>query len=259
MTYVTGDPGAVTTGEITGNDGDRDSGSVTVEGPLDVVRDVTNFASFIPRGTVSGHRLTTDGKGGGKLVINWIDYGQGSIATTATDITWRIDMAEVQTPLQNHPKIPAVDRKEIFKWLATDPILRFNKDNGSPQWVDENGSATPVAQPYAQKFVNCYLRGIETYNRYFPVMEKISKFKTLPGANMSDNKTTGGRISQFSAFSLIGTYEVPDLTLSGFDNHGWFKSGDSYTQGEDRVWTRNEQWTWTPDFSDNDVKWIYDS
>ena len=259
MDYVMGSPNPVTTGETSVYEGSRDAGSVTVEGPYALVKSITNFASLVPSGTTPNtHHVSSDGHGGGKLVVNWINYGQdGGLAATEDDISWRIEMSEVQTPLQNHPDIPKADRIEIVKWLGTDLLKRFNPGNNAAQWVDENGTATPVAQPYALKFVECYLRGIETYNRYFPVMEKISSFKRLPGASMIDNKTTGGTASKFSSFSQIGTFSVPDLKLSGYADGGWFKSGDGYSRNGGRVWTRTEQWTWTPDYNDSNVNWIY--
>ena len=100
-----------------------------------------------------------------------------------------------------------------------------------------------------------YEKGIETYVRHFPVIEKISYYKTLPGCSMSGNSTTSGTLSQFAGD--IDKWSVPDVKLSGFENTGWFKSGDNYEQGNDRVWTRHEQWTWTPDGSSSDTGWIY--
>ena len=252
MKHIAGSQGPFVTGK-TDTKSDKTATVVEVEGRLQDLRGA-NPAQFCPNGmVVENSTISPTGGGMGKLSIRCINYGQGDVSTTPTRITWRITMGEVQTDLKNHPDCVG-SITTINKWLATDPDKRY--DSGSiPQWVDSEGNAYPIeAGSGAAKYIKAYEKGIETYNRYFPIIEKISFYKTLPGCSMTDNSTTSGTVSKFS--SSLGTWDVPDVKLSGFSNSGWFKSGDNYEQGNDLVWTRTEQWTWTPDFG-QDIAWIY--
>ena len=256
--HIIGETGGVETGASTVRSDDGDSSVVYVEGPLSVLEGISNLSAFVPDGMeLVGSRIDPTDPGFGRISITCKDIGDGSAASFgAIHTTWRIDMVEEQTPLQQHPDIPDEDRIEIYRWLATDQMLRFNKDTKAPQWVDENGTPTPVAQPYALKFVACHLRGIETFLRYFPVVQRISTFKRLPGATMNKTSTTGGTVSQFS--QDLGTFNAPDLNLAGYDSAGWFASGDNYVQSQgDLKWTRTTEWTWTPYYNDSDINWIY--
>ena len=252
--HILGDTDVVTTGISRTGGGDKDSAIVTVEGPISVLEKITDFASFAPTGmNVETHTIDPNGDGFGRIIIRCVNYGSGDASTTPTRTTWRITMGEVQTDLKNHPTCVG-DRKTIEKWLATDADKRYDEE-GNPQWVDDEGAEHPIdTGSGAEKYINAYEKGIETYNRYFPIIEKISFYKTLPGCSMTRNSTTSGTVSQFS--SNLGTWDVPPVKLTGFANAGWFKSGDNYEQGNDLVWTRIEQWTWTPDHG-SDVNWIY--
>lgn len=257
---VTGSDDAVVTGVSRTGGGNKDSAIVTVEGPVSLLEKITDFDSFAPSGMiVESHTIDPNGDGFGRLVIRCVSYGSGQVSTTPTRTTWRITMAEVQTKLQSHPHFDDPNnnepRRQIAMWLATDELNRYD-DNGSPQYVDSEGTAHPLTSP-ATDFCTAYEKGIETYVRHFPVVEKISYYKTLPGCSMTGNSTTSGTVSQFSGD--IDTWSVPDVKLSGFANTGWFKSGDNYEQSNDLVWARHEQWTWTPDGSSSDTGWIYTS
>ena len=253
---VAGSSDAVTTGISKTGGSNKDSSIVTVEGPVSVLELITDFDSLAPDGmTVEDHDLKPNGDGFGTLIVRCVNYGSGEIRTTPTRTTWRISMQEVQTNLKDHPHFDGNDaRKKIEMWLATDPDKRYDA-RGNPQCVKSNGEIEPLTAP-ATDYVNAYNKGIETYVRHFPVLEKISYYKTLPGCSMNGNSTTSGTVSQFS--SDIDKWNVPDVNLSGYEDTGWVKSGDNYEQGNDLVWTRIEQWTWTPDGSDSDLGWIYD-
>lgn len=255
IAHILGETDGVTTGVSKTGGGDKDSSVVTVEGPVSVLETISDFDSFAPTGmTVETHTLEPNGDGFGRLVIRCVNYGSGDASTTPTRTTWRITMAEVQTDLKLHPKCISY-RKEIELWLATDPEKRYDK-SGKPQYVDSKGSPHSLGTNNgATKYVGAYEKGIETYVRHFPVLEKISYYKTLPGCSMNGNSTTSGTVSQFS--SNIDKWNVPPVTLSGYADTGWFKSGDNYEQGNNLVWTRTEQWTWTPDGSGSDTGWIY--
>lgn len=253
MRKIAGQNGPYKTGSSTSK-ADKDSTVVIVEGDLRQLRQ-QNPDAFCPAGMVVENSNINQTSGGhGKLTIRCINYGQGDVSTTPTRITWRISMAEVQTDLKRHPHFDGNDaRGQIEAWLATDIDKRYD-DNDNPQYIQADGTPHPITDT-AKDYVTAYEKGIENYVRHFPVIEKISYYKTLPGCSMIRNSTTSGKVSKFSA--NIDTWDVPDVTLSGFADTGWFKSGDDYQQGNDLVWTRTEQWTWTPDGSDSETGWIY--
>ena len=252
--HVTGSTDGVTTGISVTGGGDKDSSVVTVEGPVSVLETITDFDSYAPTGmTVESHTLEPNGDGFGRLVIRCVNYGSGDVSTTPTRTTWRITMAEVQTDLKNHDHFDGEARRQIAMWLATDESKRYD-DQGNPQYVDNEGQEHPLTTP-ATDYCTAYEKGIETYVRHFPVIEKINYYKTLPGCSMNKNSTTSGTVSKFSGD--IDLWSVPDVKIDGYDDNGWFKSGDIYEQGNDLVWTRTEQWTWTPEGSDSDTGWIY--
>lgn len=252
--HIIGSKTGVTTGISKTGGSNKESSIVTVEGPVSVLETITDFDSLAPAGmTVESHTLETNGDGFGKLIVRCINYGSGDVSTTPMRTTWRISMQEVQTNLKDHPHFNGEARRQILAWLATEELKRYDS-NGNPQYVDGEGTAHPLTAP-ATDYVTAYEKGIETYVRHFPVLEKINYYKTLPGCTMSENSTTSGTVSQFSAD--IDKWNVPDVKLAGYASTGWFKSGDNYEQGNDLVWVRTQQWTWTPDGSNSDLGWIY--
>lgn len=254
MKLIKGSKGPYVTGKTT-TKADKESTVVEVEGELATLRRL-NPDTVCPAGmTVENSTVSPTAGGHGKLTVRCVDYGTGDVSTTPTRITWRISMAEVTTDLRRHPHFDADALKEIDAWLATDPGKRYS-EQGKPQYVDAEGTAHELTAP-ATDYVTAYEKGIENYVRHFPVIEKISYYKTLPGCSMTKNSTTGGTVSQFSA--NIDKWDVPAVKLAGYANTGWFKSGDDYTQGNDLVWVRTEQWTWTPEGSDSSTGWIYAS
>lgn len=257
--HILGEGEGVETGASTVRSDDGNSSVVYVEGPMSVLEGIGDLSAFVPDNMeLVGSRIDPTDPGFGRISLMCKDIGDAATSSTSspTHVTWRIDMVEEQIPLQQHPDIPAEDRVEIYRWLATDTLKRFNK-NGKAQWVDENGTATPVEQPFALKFTACHLRGIETFIRHFPVIQKISTYKRLPGATMNKTSTTGGTASQVTPWSTIDTFDAPDLKLQGYAEKGWIKSGDNYVQDQSQKWTRTEEWTWTPDYNDEDIGWIY--
>lgn len=252
MKHIAGSKGPYLTGR-TVNKSDKSSTVLYVEGPISTLMSL-NPDDLCPGGlTVESTTLSETGGGMGKLTINCIEYGDVNITTIPTRTTWRITMGEVQKDLMCHPNCVG-DRSTIEKWLATELGKRYDKNN-NPQWIDSEGTAHSISyESDAGRYIKAYEKGIETYNLYFPIIEKISIYKRLPGVSMNKNSTNSGLVSKFS--SNLGTWNVPDLRIPGFSNAGWFKSGDNYEQGNDLVWTRTEQWTWTPD-NGNDINWIY--
>lgn len=253
--HILGENKGVTTGISKTGGANKDSSVVTVEGPISVLETITDFNSLAPDGmTVESHTLEPNGDGFGKLIVRCVNYGTGDVSTTPTRTTWRIMMQEVQLNLKNHPQFDGNGtRMQIDMWLATDPENRYDA-SGNPQCVKPNGEIQPLTAP-ATDYVKAYEKGIENYVRHFPVIEKISYYKTLPGCSMTNNSTTSGSVSKFS--TDIDRWNAPDVTLAGWANTGWFKSGDNYEQGNDLVWTRTEQWTWTPDGANSAIAWIH--
>lgn len=255
MRKIAGQNGPYVTGKSSSK-ADKDACIVTVEGDLVSLRALDPDAVCPVGMVVENSNIDPTSGGHGKLTVRCINYGEGDVSTTPTRVTWKISMAEVQTDLKRHPHFAGKDtRKQIEAWLATDPDKRYD-DNDNPQYVQADGTPQPLTAP-ATDYVTAYEKGIESYIRHFPVIEKISYYKTLPGCSMTRNSTTSGTVSQFSG--NIDKWDVPAVKLSGFANTGWFKSGDDYQQDNDLVWTRTEQWTWTPDGSDSETGWIYQS
>lgn len=253
---VTGSDDPVVTGESTVH-GDQPTKVITVEGPMSLLDAVTDVSGFVPDGyEYDTHRVIPSGDGFGKIEITCKDFGDSSYGSTPERTTWKIQMASVQKDLKYHPKCVAA-RDDIERWLATDIGKRYNNGNKTkPQYVDENGNPCPISAQEALDYIHAYNIGIETYNDYYPVIQKVSYYKRLPGVGMSGKSVTTGKVTQFS--NNIGKWNTPGVTLNGFADTGWFKSGDNYEQDNSQKWTRTEEWTWTPNGSgDANAGWIY--
>ncbi len=116
----------------------------------------------------------------------------------------------------------------------------------------------PITDATAIKFCDAWMHGIKTFNRYFPVVEKISTYKRVPGLSLTGATITGGTVSSTNFGGNIGTWNSPPITLSGFASTGFFKSKYDWTQDAKSSWTLTEQWVWTPDGSTSDYGWIYE-
>lgn len=239
---------------------DRATVTVTVEGPQSALEALgaADIAAFVPKGyTYDTSQLSSSGDGLGKLDIRATDYGNPQSGNDDAPIrtTFRVEMAEVQYDLEDHPRFAsrAGTRDIILRWLATEASAR--SDGANYYYTDTDGSPHQIADEHALAFIAAYMAGIKTFVRYYPVIEKISIWRKPPGMNMSGNSFTGGA----PAFSAgIGTYDTPPLTLNGYSSSGgWFKSGDKWTSNENKTWTRTEQWTYTPEGADGTHGWIY--
>jgi len=254
MKLIAGTTGPYQTG-TTVRRSDADSTIVEVEGDLISLRSL-NPAAYCPAGMVveSSEVYPTTG-GHGKLSVSCVKYNSGS-SFSAEKTTFRVDMLEVQYDLENHPAI-ADDRNIILKWLSTPESKRIDKD-GYLFYEDGEGTLVAITEEdvYAEMFITAYMAGIRTFNRYYPVIERISTYKNPPGMNMSGRSFTGGSPT-FS--NGVGKYDNPPLSLNGYGNGHWFKSKDSWMQNADTTWTRTEQWTYTPEASDGENGWVYTS
>ena len=240
------------TGEVS-HVADKNSTVVTVEGLYSALKSA-DPEDYVPDGyTLESSTCSPSGNGLGKLTVNCLKYDSGSAESfTPVRTTFRVEMQEVQYDLEDHPHLASA-RDTILKWLATDESKRVDGD--TYKYQDADGNLQPVEDDVAIKFCAAYMAGIKTFNRYFPVVERISVWKNPPGLNQSGRSFTGGSPS-FS--SNVGKYdEDMPLTLSGFGADNWFKSKDSWVQNENRTWTRTEHWTYTPESSSGDHAWIY--
>lgn len=266
---ATGTPKGVQTG-LGKRRGDTDSLVITIEGPQATMEDLVpaqgatnaDFA-YIPTGCyVQSASLSSDGRGKGTITINCVDPGADSAQTpaTPTKITYRLTMAEEQTDLIAHPVITANATvvKDCLAWLATDDSKKVD-ENGDYQYVNPDGTTyTPITDATAIKFCDAWMHGIKTFNRYFPVVEKISTYKRVPGLSLTGATITGGTVSSTNFGGNIGTWNAPPITLSGFASTGFFKSKYDWTQNAKSSWSLTEQWVWTPDGSTSDYGWIYE-
>lgn len=244
----------------TKSSGDNQTCTVNIDGFTPVLKNVDPNA-YVPIGfKLKTSQLTTNNNGTGHLSVVCtpeLDESDGSKDQNVVRTTYTITMAEVQTELKNHPSISLAGRVEIASWLATEAARRYNS-SGKPQYVASNGNDCTVNDGTALKFIAAYEAGIETYNRYFPIVRKISYCKACPGLKKTegeDGSVSGGKVT----FSIAGKFSPPDIELTGYDRTGWFKGGDEWQQSESRLWTHTEEWTWTPEGSGSEHAWIYAS
>lgn len=235
---------------------------VEIEGPYAAVAAMqpaygAGHAGFAPCPagyTVAGSEVSPDGRGGGRLSVTCVAYGassDGGFAPTKTVFT--IDMVETTKPLESHPALQN-DIAKIKMWLASDPGVQYA--DGGYKYTGPDGVAVAIASDSAAyKFCAAYTAGITTYSEFYPVITKVSVWGTLQGATLNGNSMTGANVSQFSA--NIGKWDTPPITLNGYGSANWFKNGDRWQQNQDQTYTRNEQWTYSPDGSAGPHGWIY--
>ena len=235
---------------------EKNSATVEVEGTHDALSRLgsAEIAAFVPVGyAFESSQLSSTGDGMGKLTVKATLYDNPAASgLTPVRTTFRIEMLEVQYDLEDHPYLAGTYRDICLKWLATDEAVRVSGEKY--YYTNENGEPHEINDARALKFIAAYMAGIKTFNRYYPVVEKISVYKNPPGLTMSGNSFTGGS----PTFSEgIGTYDDPPISLNGYPSGHWFKSKDSWTEGENKAWTRTEQWTFTPQWGSDEHGWIY--
>lgn len=244
---------------------DKESVVITVEGPYDAVSAITRedaetiASDELPQGsafTVESLRVESTGDGFGKATISLFAIDSEDVAGGFSPVrtTFRVDMTEVQYDLEDHPKLANV-RDKVLAWLATDESERVKSDKFYYHDA-ESDEALEITEEPAKKFCQAYMAGIKTFNRYFPVIEKISIWKNPPGLTTAGTSFTGGELP-FSA--NVGTFDEPPISINGFEDDGFFKSGDGWVQNENKTWTRTEQWTYSPEGSKGGHAWIYDN
>lgn len=251
MRLIKGTPGPWKTGEKIAKTS-LDSTVVEVTGPYSKLKSA-NPAAYVPAGyDLEGSELVSTGDGMGKLSIRTVKYdSSGGSEFGPVRTTFRVEMEAVQYPLQNHPYLAGV-KDVIAKWLATDEAKRVQ--NNEFYYVDATGAEVMIQDNTAKKFCRAYMAGIETFNRYYPVIQKISIYKNPPGLNRTGTSFSGGS----PQFSDCGEFDTPPISLSGYSQTGYFKSKDSWEENADKTWNRTEEWTWSPHGSDSDHAWIYD-
>lgn len=262
MTYIAGssDPVTIIARKSVST---NDTVMVEVEGPYSDVAALqpaygegsSDFDGCPAGFTVAGSELIPDGRGGGRLVVTCVKYGEsagGGFAPTKTVFT--IDMVETTKALETHPSL-AGDRTTIRKWLTSSQSVQFSGTSGY-SYTDTDGETKEIQSgSAAYKFCDAYAAGITTYSEYYPVITKVSTWTSLQGVSRNGNSMTGGTVSQFSA--NIGKWDTPPITLNGFANTNWFKNCDRWQQNQDQSYQRQEQWTYTPEGSNGTHGWIY--
>lgn len=236
---------------------DRESMTVDVEGVYSDLEQA-NPSAYCPAGfVVNSSSLASTGDGLGKLTLRCVAYDSNAgSGFSAVRTTFRVDMCEVQYDLEDHPAMSKEVRAACLKWLATDEEKRVQIAESTIKFfsMTAEGTLEEITSESVKKYCNAYLAGIKTFNRYFPVIEKISVWKNPPGLLQSGRSFTRGSPT-FSA--NVGKFDSPPLTLNGYPAANWFKSKDSWSQNADTTWSRTEQWTYTPDGRNGDHAWIY--
>lgn len=233
---------------------------VTVEGLHSDLKNAlpTDFidANDHPSWAVKNSTLSGDTYGMGKLVINCVEFDDGTDISPVRS-TVSVTMTETQYDLIDHPAFTKEVRAEIARWLATDESDRVTTDSsGDLDFYarDKDLALQQINYQGTLKFCRAYLAGIKTFVRYFPVVEMKSVYQNPPGMSRSGRSFASGSPT-FS--DNIGEYDEPPVTLNGYPSTNWFKSGDSWTQNADTTWSRTQQWTYTPEGSDGEHAWIY--
>ena len=183
--------------------------------------------------------------------------------TKPYNVTWDVGMEEVQMKLINHPSVIAnCNVGTLLLWHDTLPGRRVVQKDGELSFyydsADGQGTLTKITGKWDLAYCKAITQGIETYNRYLPVITKTSYYLRLPGASYNqDNVITRGTITDFTGADAIGHYDEPELNVKGYTSKNglWFKSADRYTTQPDGSATRTESWVFTNDPSH---KWIYD-
>jgi len=232
---------------------DKDGYTVDVEGPYELVNGLSGSA-YCPQGyEVESETVGTTDAGMAKLTVRCIRYSSGGSESWApVRTTFRVDMLEVQYDLEDHPHLAGY-RDKILMWLATDEAERV--DGNDFKYKDKDGNLqTMEANTPGFKFCKAYMAGLKTFNRYYPVIEKISYWKNPPGLNRFGVSFSSGS-PKFS--SNIGKFDSPPISLNGYAASKWFKSKDGWTENGNKTWTRTEQWTYAPEGSSSEHAWIY--
>lgn len=201
----------------------------------------------------------------GELTLSLLLCAAGK--TKPYNVTWDVTMEEVQMRLINHPSIIAnADIDVLLMWEDTPKGRRVKKNGDALEyWYEEYvGSASGVVS-YKQvtgewniAYCAAVTQGIETYNKYLPVIVKNSYYLELPGVDydLNTHVVTGGTISEFTGAGEIGRFSEPEMTVRGYTQADgvWFKNCDKFTSGADGTWTRTEGWVFT---NDPRHRWIY--
>lgn len=210
--------------------------------------------------------LTTPDGVTGEMQLALINCPEGK--TRPYNITWDVSMEEVQMKLINHPSVlENCDIEVLIAWLDTPAGARVYNKNGKLTYryleYADNGNGGLTYEPkdvtgdWNVAFCNAVTQGVETYNKYLPVLTRNSYYLELPGVAYNVNHViTGGTITQFTGPKAIGKFSDPPINISGYTSGDglWFKSVDKFTSQLDSTWVRTEAWVFT---NDKRLRWIY--
>jgi hypothetical protein len=153
------------------------------------------------------------------LTVSGVQKRHGADA----EITWEIEMAQIEKPLLSHPKY-AECAAEVAAWRdGVDAVL-----HAAHKYIDEDGEEAELtgdALEAAEKIE----KGVESYLVFAPVIRKVTK--------SDDNLTVGLDLGKKvpaptmpSSISVAGAWE-------------WLKTKDNVTLDGDLLATRIEEWT----------------
>ena len=193
---------------------------------------------------------TLTGEEAGMATLHVSCIGVNSLSG-AYDISWDVDMREVQRSIKQHPKVlgDSTALSIIQLWEQTPEAIRYDGAHFYYYAVSGGVQASTLTQvsdnSVAYDCLAAIISGIETYNVYLPVVTKTSRYI----APMVSNR--------FPYDKKIGRYDHPTVCPAGYaGGHKWFKSGDKYSRANNGTWTRTEEWTYTDDTTHS---WIYSS
>ena len=214
---------------------------------------------------IKNFELTSSDGVTGELRMSLVHCPKGK--TERYNITWDVGMEEVQMKLINHPMIIEYGNvSALFKWEETRKGRRIKyKSNGEMEFYyddyGDNGQFLGLVKMTGDwniAYCKAVTQGIETFNRYLPVITKNTYYLELAGAQPDLNHIIhSGTIRDFTGADSIGRFDAPDLKVQGYIDHKdgvWFKSGDKYTSQADGSWIRTETWVFT---NDPRHMWIY--
>ena len=241
------------------------------------------FGLVKPGDSMADHAEWFDGKWNGNYFVRTVECNSPDGVTAEMrltllncvdgkqkpyNITWAIEMQEVQMKLINHPRIyKDGDVGILNKWLATNQEYRVKGSGGQMKfYYSVNGRASASGLPDLSEvegeinigFCRAVTMGIESYVKFLPVVTKTSSYLELPGVVYnSAHVPVSGTIS-FSGPSALGSFGMPDIIPEGYNDTSkglWFVSGDTYTIQPDGTAQRVQRWTYTDDVR---FRWIYD-
>lgn len=147
------------------------------------------------------------------------------------EITWEIEMAQIEKPILSHPKYKAY-ATEVSAWRdGTDPALKL-----AHKYLDAGGSEQSLTGAALQTAMKIE-KGVESYLVFAPVIRRITK--------SDDNLTVGRDLGKNVSAPAIPS----NISIDG--TWQWLKSKDNVTLDGDQLSTQIEEWTGADEWDDD--------